>query len=90
MSIIHRIPPAALKRDFVYRGWAFGLVPVYVGPLDAVAPLVATRNWCPDWLFVVAEGLFSLMVAPFIRDPEYPLLITGRIDGRPLADGWKG
>lgn len=92
MSIRYRIPPEVLAEHFVYRGWFCGLVPVYVGPLGAASPLVATRNGIPDFALDLVEALFAgfcFVAACLVHDfePTFPLSITGRLDGLPIAKG---
>lgn len=92
MPFMKHITQAQLDEHFVYRGWMFGCVPVYIGRLGVVAPNIATRNGVPEFCLDVAEALFagfccgmSFLVPTF--DPSYPLAITGRLDGAPIAEG---
>jgi hypothetical protein len=84
MSIFHPVPKAELREHFTHYGWFVGLVPVYIGNLDAVAPTVTERNGVPEWYFSLAEGLFGLfcrmssLLSPEF-EPAFPLLITGEI-----------
>ncbi len=87
MSILHRIPPAELERQFTHRGWFLGLVPVYLGDLDSDGPLVAERNWVPEWWFTLAEGLFGLFCTACLAvnpafEPLFPILNTGPIKAK--------
>ncbi|WP_343590156.1 hypothetical protein [Paracidovorax wautersii] len=84
MSIFHPVPRTQLGSEFTHYGWFVGLVPVYVGDLDQVAPVVAERNGVPEWCFTLAEAAFGLfcwvssMVSPDF-EPSFPILITGEI-----------
>jgi len=94
MAVFDRLSPELIRRNFTYRGWFCGLVPVYVGNLNAAfGPDVAARNGVPDLLLDLAEmawnGFCSLMV---YLDPRaamvgFPIRITSRIDGRPIRPG---
>lgn len=94
MAVFRRIPPAVLARHFVYRGWLCGIVPVYVGPVQAVeGPNIAVRNGIPEWTLDAAHLFWDgfLMLAyfanPAMPSPGWPIRITGRLDGAPLAPG---
>jgi len=89
MSIFRPLTAQQLKADFVYRGWIFGLVPVYVGDLRDPAPNIATRNGVPEFLLDVMQGLFDgfcIIAATLAPDfePSNAISITGRLDGKPL------
>lgn len=90
MAVFQRIDPR--REGFVYRGWVFGLVPVYVGPVAGVeAPNVTVRNWIPEWTLDLGEALFAAFcwVAPLARpdfEPSIPIKLTGRLDGARLVD----
>lgn len=84
MSIFHPIPRAQLGSTFTHTGWFVGLVPVYVGNLEAEAPTVAERNGVPEWCFSLAELLFDAfcMASQAVNPafvPAFPILITGPI-----------
>lgn len=78
-----------MASEFQYRGWFFGIVPVYVGNLTSGQPTLATRNGVPDWWMDAVEVLFSsfcFIAACLVHDfvPFYPIRVTGRLDGKPL------
>lgn len=88
-----RVPRSMLGREFIYRGWFCGLVPVYVGPLRGVeGPAVAVRNGVPEWTLDavhVLHNAFAWTVAALgLGDVAgvWPIKITGRLDGAPLED----
>lgn len=90
MPVLNHIPPEVLKREFVYRGWMFGLVPVYVGELRPGVN-ISTRNGVPEFLLDAAEALFAgfcFVATALVQDfePSYPIAITGRLDGQPIAE----
>ena len=93
MAVFQRIPPDELRARFRYRGWLFGLVPVYVGPLDVPGPAVAVRNGVPERTLDAAHVLWSLTsviadaVNPHREDPGLPIRITGRLDGQSIRPG---
>lgn len=83
-----------MARHFRYRGWFCGVVPVYVGDVNAShGPEVAVRNGVPEWTLDLAhllwDGFMALAVLlnPTVQDPGWPIKITGRLDGLPLRPG---
>lgn len=70
------------SRSFLYYGWFCGLVPVYITNPYKGEPEIEVRWWCPHFVLTVALWLFVLGCALFqVAEPEFPLLVTGRIHG---------
>ena len=84
MSWLNPIPRAELSTKYSHYGWFAGLVPIYLGDIDSDAPVIAERNWVPEWYFLVVEILFGLLcwVSSILFpsfEPAFPMLITGEI-----------
>lgn len=94
MAVFKRIPEPVLLQRFTHRGWFMGLVPIYLGEIETGCPVLAVRNWVPEVAFDLGSLLFELfclaadVVIPGVEF-EFPIKITGRLDGRPLL-GAKG
>lgn len=92
MPFFNHITDDDLRDHFVYRGWLFGVVPVYVGNLSDPAPTLSTRNGIPEFWLDLFEALYGgfcaigLSLVPGFT-AEFPLHITGRLDGAPLEAG---
>lgn len=74
------IPKEELGTTFTHYGWFFGVVPVYVGNIDSDEVILSARNWCPEFVFDIAEGISGMVM--LIMDNEdclYPIKITGEI-----------
>ena len=81
MSIFHPVPKEELGTVYTHYGWFMGIVPVYVGGLEDGQELcTSVRNWCPEFVMDVAEGihhcLSSLVV---VEDSYFSFTITGEI-----------
>jgi hypothetical protein len=89
MPLFKQLSDKEIRNEFVYYGFLFGVVPVYVGRLQNDSPVISTRNWVPEFWMDLWEGLFAAFVffATAINrgyDPSYPIMITARIDGQEL------
>lgn len=84
MAILRTIPTCEFGTTFTHYGWFLCIVPVYVGALDSAAPIVAERNWIPEWYLSAVEGVFGMFcflassVDPQF-EPMYAIRITGEI-----------
>ena len=85
MSLFDPIPSLQLRRLYQYRGWML-FAPVYIGAINSPAPNVTTRNGVPEWVLDLAECIVMYLLASLYPDAGFPLRITGRLDGKPLAD----
>ena len=93
MSILHPMPEAILKDNFVYRGLFAGCVPVYLGDLKADEVGICAQNGTPEAMLSLAiilmefGGNAALMLGFKPKDPRgwNPIWITSRIDRKPLA-----
>lgn len=87
MAIFGQVPRKELGTKFTHKGWFCWVCPVYIAKPDAPCPELVTRNWVPEYLFDFAEGLFDIYViaanvfADHIFEPQFPILITGEING---------
>lgn len=85
MSIIQRIPPEQIKQDFTHYALFCGVVPVYYKDMQPDGCCMAVRNWWPEWLMDLAEGIFGIC-ANFLTavDPDYmpmyPIKLTREIE----------
>lgn len=90
MNFFQHFTADEIRRNFVYRGWFVGLVPVYIGDLRDGSPNLSVRNGIPDLALDIAEGLYAtfvLLAHVCGRDIDtFPLKITERLDGAPLGD----
>lgn len=89
MAVFKRFPEPELSERFTHLGWFLGFVPVYLGEIETGCPLLAVRNWAPEFLLDLGEflfGVFCLAADVAIPGMEfgYPIKITARLDGRPL------
>lgn len=71
---------------FTHKGW-FGICPVYFADTYSDAPVVDPRHWSLAPLFWLSEWLFTLAfivieMADPDAEPQWPLRITGEINGR--------
>lgn len=70
-----------------HKGW-FGLCPVYISGAETGEPMVTPRCRALEFLIPWSERLLGLwfslrcLVDP-LYIPEWPLVITGRIEPRP-------
>lgn len=84
MSILHRLSVEQIEQNFTHIGWFCGLVPVYIAQPYSESPMLAERNWIPEWWFSMVSGLFgvAIFIATMIDDryePMFPIAITGEI-----------
>ena len=85
MSWFKPVSRAELGAKYTHSGWFLGLVPVYLGDIDSDTPVVAERNWVPEWYFWLVEAVFGLFCwanSILFKDfePAFPIVITGRIE----------
>lgn len=83
MLTIH-LTPEQLREGFTHYGYAFGIVPVYVDMRDDEMPMMITRNWIPEILLALVEGVWALQqwVMSLIDpnyEPLYPVILTDEI-----------
>lgn len=90
MKLFQHFTADEVRRNFVYRGWFAGVVPVYIGDLSGDCPDLAVRNGIPELALDIVEGIVAtfMMLADLlgIEVAGYPLKITERLDGAPLGD----
>lgn len=73
-----------MKVTYTHKGWLYGLAPVYLGDIESLAPHVEPRRWVPGWWLDLCEDLFAafvflvMLVNPAF-EPEFPILITGKL-----------
>lgn len=85
MAIFDRIPRADLGTRFTHKGW-FAFCPVYIGDVDSESPMLAARNWVPEWLFTLAADLQQLsldfieMSAGPDSDAGFLIVVTGELE----------
>lgn len=83
MAIFKRLTKEEIRKNFKYKGLAYGIVPIYLSCLDDPAPNVEVRNWIPDWTFEVVSWLYFFlfdMIDPLgTNDRAFPFKITGKI-----------
>lgn len=80
-----RVSEKDLRERFVYRGWLYGIVPVYVGDVRQHSPALSVRNGVPEFVLDLSEAIVGaiLTLAPNFQ-PTHPIKLTGRLDGKPL------
>lgn len=87
MAILNQIPRSERGpgRKYTHRGLLCGICPVYIGDARSQSPALVERNWVPGWWFDLTQGLFAIYAAlqeavdPAF-EPEFPIVITGKID----------
>lgn len=91
MALFRHLTPQELEEEgLIYEGYFARVVPIYLGNLDEEAPLIAARNWVPEWVLDVVSLLCQLSV-PLIeltggQAGGFPLRVTARLDGKPLSE----
>ena len=67
---------------YTHKGW-FGLCPVHIGGLDTEAPLLKSRHWLLEPLFVISEFIFVLVFLALelmrVENPGWPIKVTGEL-----------
>lgn len=72
MSILQRIPKDQIKEDFTHYALFMGFCPVYYKDMPPDGCYMAVRNWWPEWLMDMAEGIAAICIAALTRlDPDY-------------------
>lgn len=80
-----RVSEKDLREKFIYRGWLYGIVPVYVGDVRKHSPELSVRNGVPEFVLDLVEAIVGVMLtlSPNFQ-PSHPIKLTARLDGKPL------
>lgn len=85
MAILNRLSKEEIKENFTHYGLMFGFVPVYARYPESNCLSVEVRNWFPEWLMDLGEGVaFAFNTALTFVDPfhvpTFMITITGEIE----------
>lgn len=89
MAVFGQLSKEEIRKQFVYRGWLYGIVPVYVGDMTDYSPNLSVRNGVPEFVLDLVEAIVAFIVS--LSPPDAPLShslkLTERLDGKPL-ESW--
>lgn len=77
MSVLRRLSRDEIKENFTHKGWFMGVVPVYIDDPLSPFPVLATRNWIPDWYMDLVQTILETLPT---NNLIYKIAITGEIN----------
>lgn len=84
----NRVPESDFGTRYTHFGRLYGLVPIYIGDPDSLAPEIAVVNGLPDWLIDVADLCWNAAVwvrsavDPNFEHPGFMLEVRGEFRRR--------
>jgi len=73
-----------IREQFTHYGLMYGVVPIYVDMTDEDCPVVATRNFIPEWALTLVDvlwgtAIFFLTLVNPDYEPTFAITLTREI-----------